>query len=144
MDKKSKQQELQKIVIEIENYKRIMEGISRQIQLIEGTMIELNSTIEVLTALSENKSGTPILVPIGSNSFVKAELKDTERVIFGIGANISVEKTIADAKKGLDTRGEELKTAMEKIEKNAVGVNNKLIELNSQYERLVGEMQAQG
>lgn len=144
MDKKSKQQELQGIIVEIENYKRRMEGLSRQGQLIENTILELNSTIEALSALSENKPGTSILVPIGSNSFVRAELKDTERVIVGIGANISAEKNIADAKKSLEIRGEELKAALEKIQKTAIDVNNKLIELNSEYERLIGEIQAQG
>ena len=141
MDKKSKQQELQEIVIEVENYKRRMEGMSRQSQAINDMIIELNSTIDALGGLSENKPGTAILVPIGSNSFARAELKDNERVIVGIGANISVEKTIADAKKSLETRIEEMKDTMEKIQKSAVEVNNRLLELNSEYERLIREMQ---
>lgn len=143
MDKKSKQQELQGIIVEIENYKRRIEGLSRQIQLIENTMIELNSTIEAINALAENKPGTPILVPLGSNSFVRAELKDTEKIIIGIGANISIEKSLADAKKSLESRGEELRATMEKIQKAAIEVNNKLLDLNAESERLIREIQGE-
>jgi prefoldin alpha subunit len=141
MDNKSKQQELQEIMFEVENYKRRMEGLSRQSQAINDMVIELNSTIEALEGLSESKSGTSILVPIGSNSFIRAELKDTENIIFGIGANISVEKTTADAKKILEARGEELKVSMEKIQNAAVDVNKRLLELNAESEKLIREIQ---
>ncbi len=143
MDKMTKQQELQGIVGEIENYKRRMEELSRQGQLIENTALELNSTIEALNALAENKPGTTILVPLGSGSFARAELKDTEKVIVGIGSNISVEKNTADAKKVIETRVEELNSTFEKIQKTAIGVNNKLIELNSEYERLIRAIQVE-
>ncbi len=137
MDKMTKQQELQGIVGEIENYKRRMEELSRQGQLIENTALELNSTIEALNALAENKPGTTILVPLGSGSFARAELKDTEKVIVGIGSNISVEKNTADAKKVIEARVEELNSTFEKIQKTAIGVNNKLIELSAESERLI-------
>ena len=131
MDGINKREELQKLMAESEEYKKRMEDVSRQIQLIGATQTELKSTITALDALKENKSGTEILVPLGSNSFIRAELKDTEKVLIGVGANISLEKTTDGAKGFLESRGEEMNNTIVKLQTIAKEINMTMVQMHS-------------
>jgi len=134
--------ELQKLYFEAEHYRRHLESISGQMQLIEAARNELETAVKALDSLEEAKAGDEILVPIGSGSFIKGEIKDTENMIIGIGTEISVEKGVNEAKKILDRRKKDMLDALEKLRKNAMEMNEKLMQLNSESEKLVREIQA--
>ena len=142
MESIDKRQELQRVLVELETYKRQMESLRNEIQLLGSTMEELGSSLTALDALKENKAGTEILVSIGSGSFIRAELKDAGKVIVGAGAGVSIEKEVDEAKEILKKRGEEITKTMEKLQEGAVELNNMLIKLNEEYERLAREIQA--
>ena len=139
--KADKQRELQRILIEADNYKKQIDSLSAQIQIVENKRMEIDSTIETMDSLKENRIGTEILVPIGSNSFVRAELKDNKKVIVGIGAGISVEKTIDEAKEILKLRSKELENTMNKLQSAVAEIKNKLLELDSISKKLIQELQ---
>ncbi|HDH40872.1 MAG TPA: prefoldin subunit alpha [Candidatus Altiarchaeales archaeon] len=139
--KADKQRELQRILIEADNYKKQIDSLSAQIQIVENKRMEIDSTIETMDSLKENRIGTEILVPIGSNSFVRTELKDNKKVIVGIGAGISVEKTIDEAKEILKLRNKELENTMNKLQSAVAEIKNKLLELDSISKKLIRELQ---
>jgi len=139
--KADKQRELQRILIEADNYKKQIDSLSAQIQIVENKRMEIDSTIETMDSLKENRIGTEILVPIGSNSFVRTELKDNKKVIVGIGAGISVEKTIDEAKEILKLRSKELENTMNKLQSAVAEIKNKLLELDSISKKLIRELQ---
>jgi len=127
--------------MEADNYKKQIDSLSGQIQLLENTRMETGSAIMAMGSLKENNIGTEILVPIGSNSFARAELKDNKKVIVGAGAGISVEKTIDEAKEILKSRNNELENTMNKLQNAIVEINNKLLELDSISRKLIRELQ---
>jgi len=135
-------EELQRMYFEAENYKRQLEGISAQIQVLEAAMAETEAAIKALDSLREAKKGDEILVPIGSGSFIKGEIKDKESVIIGIGAGISVEKKVSEAKKILEAREKDMKDTLEKLRNGATQANKKLMELSSKSEGIMQEIQA--
>ncbi|RLI90093.1 MAG: prefoldin subunit alpha [Candidatus Altiarchaeales archaeon] len=139
--KADKQRELQRILIEADNYRKQIDSLSAQIQIVENKRMEIDSTIETMDSLKENRIGTEILVPIGSNSFVRAELKDNKKVIVEIGAGISVEKTIDEAKEILKMRNKELENTMNKLQSAVAEIKNKLLELDSTSKKLIRELQ---
>jgi len=143
MEVKDKRQELQRILMELETYRRQMDSLRNEIQLLDSTMAELRSSLTALDALKENKAGTEILVSIGSGSFIRAELKDVERVIVGVGAGISIEKNVDEGRKILEARSEEITKTMEKLQKSVVELNDRLVKLNDEYQRLMREIQAE-
>jgi len=143
MEVKDKRQELQRILMELETYRRQMDSLRNEIQLLDSTMAELRSSLTALDALKENKAGTEILVSIGSGSFIRAELKDVERVIVGVGAGISIEKNVDEGRKILEARSEEITKTMEKLQKSVVEINDRLVKLNDEYQRLMREIQAE-
>jgi len=142
MEGKDKQSELRDVIARTEGYKRQLGEMASQMQMVNAALDEIDITSDALDSLKENKKGTEILVPIGSGSYAKAELKDNEKVLINLGANISAEKTIADAKKILEAKKEKLNAARKKIGETAAELENKLAELNEVGEGLVREMQA--
>jgi len=105
-------------------------------------MAETEAAIRALDSLKEAKKGDEILVPIGSGSFIKGQIKDKENVIIGIGAGISVEKKVSEAKKILKEREKDVKDTLEKLRSGATEANKKLMELNSKSEEIIREIQA--
>jgi len=137
-----KREELQGLYFEAENHRRQLESISAQIQVLEMAMAETESAIKALDSLKEAKKGDEILVPIGSGSFIKGQIKDKENVIIGIGARISVEKKVSETKKILKEREKDVKDTLEKLRSGATEANKKLMELNSKSEEIIREIQA--
>ncbi len=135
--KENPQEELQKILIELENYKRQLEILEKEDHLMDSTLLELNSTQRALEAVKKNKPGKEILVPLGSGSYIKGELKDTEKVLIGVGAGVSIEKTVEEAGKTLQEREKTLTKSREELQKKATELNDKILELNSQAEELI-------
>jgi len=135
-------EELQRMYFEAENYRRQLESISAQIQVVDAAMAETESAMIALDSLKEAKAGDGILVPIGSGSFIKGEIKDKESVIIGIGAGISVEKNVSEAKKILEAREKDMKDTLEKLRNGATQANKKLMELSSKSEGIMQEIQA--
>ena len=137
-----KQEELRDIVAQLEAHKGQLDALSRQAQLIDSAILEIQTTIQAMNSLKESKVGTEILVALGSDSFVRAKLEDTEKVLTGVGASISVEKKVDDAIETLKSRGDDLSKTLEKLQKTALEVNTRAASLNSIAEKLLAEIQA--
>ena len=138
------QQELQKVVVEAENYKRQIDASSNQLKLLEGIFLELEETLKAIESIKKAKTGGEMLVPIGSDSYIKAELIDNKNVILGIGAKVSCEETIGDAKKTLEDRKEKVAAELKKMHDLVENMNARQAELNHRYEHLVREIQQAG
>jgi prefoldin alpha subunit len=134
------QEELQKILLELENSRRQIDAINKQMEVLELTLSELNSTQEVSNYLKENKPGKEILVPIGSGSYIKAKLKDTEKVLIGVGAGISIERSVEEAERILAERKKNLSKAIENLHNKTVELNNRISQLTPTAERLVQKL----
>lgn len=65
---------------------------------------ELATSEATLEGMQTLKKGDEILVPIGASSFIRARIDDTEKVIVGVGSNVSVDKTLGDATASIQER----------------------------------------
>src|SRR5437660_10995445 len=95
------------------------------IQYLANAALDLRSRMEIVTAaLSETLTAistlegtrgksvdTETLLPIGSGSFVKAKLADSQNIIIGVGAGVCIEKPLEDSMKDLRLRSSELEKA---------------------------------
>ncbi|MFH1403170.1 MAG: prefoldin subunit alpha [Candidatus Altiarchaeota archaeon] len=136
------QADMQSIMLQLESGKRQLEAMTRQGQLIESAIAEINSTIEALDAIKETEEGTELLVSIGSGSFIKVSLKDNEKVIVGVGAGVSLEKKLPESLKTLNSRKDELRKSLEKISKSAAELTGRIEELNMVAQAVIRDSQS--
>lgn len=112
MAKANSEQELQRLSVEMRYLEQTAETLQQRIGMVNAAITDLTYANMTLDGIEKEKENSELLVPIGGNSYVKAKLADTNKVIVGMGAGISVEKTVADAKITLKERLDELEKTM--------------------------------
>jgi len=80
--------------------------------MVNAAITDLTYANMTLDGISAEKENAELLVPIGGNTYVKAKIADTNKIIVGVGAGVSVEKTLPDAKVTLKERLDELEKTM--------------------------------
>jgi prefoldin alpha subunit len=75
-------------------------------------------------------------VPIGGGSFVKAKLESSDKVIVGMGAGVSIEKTIAEAKTTIQNRINDMEKTMTSLRQQLIQVVNRMQENRDKLEEL--------
>jgi len=138
------QQELQKVMYQADIYRKHIEEINEQVSMIDMTIKTMEATIEALNLLNKTEIDTEILVPLGSNCFARAKLSDNKDVILGIGAGISVEKTIPESVKSLDESIENLNGATAEMQKKSAEIENLIAQLDKAGEQIIRAAQEQG
>ncbi len=109
------EQDPRAIAMQYRELQKRAEMLQQQMNMIRvsvGDCSKALSTIEVLSTVNE---GTEVKVPIGSGSFVYANIARVDTVLVDIGAGISVERSLADAKEFMEGRREKLEKAFENM-----------------------------
>ncbi len=109
------QQQLSELSEKHQVYQYQAESIAQQINMVNVTIRDVETALITITALKNEPSGIETLVPIGFGSFVKANLTNTDTIVVGIGAGVSIEKKIDDAKSFLEKRKDELTKYYEQL-----------------------------
>jgi len=109
-----------------------VEQITEYMEKLQMQQKELDTSIEALTELQKIDLNTELLAPVANGIFLKAELKDNQKLVVNVGADVSTEKTIPE----VITLLEEQK---EKITENIVEAENVLQELYRHGHKLYQE-----
>lgn len=109
------QQQLAELSEKHQVYQYQAEALAQQINMVKLTIKDVETALTTIAALKDEPAGKETLVPIGFGSFVKATLSSPDKVVVGIGAGVSVEKNIDDAKTFLEKRKDELTKYLEQL-----------------------------
>ncbi|MDH5449159.1 MAG: prefoldin subunit alpha [Candidatus Bathyarchaeota archaeon] len=129
---------------------RLLEGtadaLQNRVNLVSAATTELAFASATMEGLEKEKKGTPLLVPIGGGSFIKAEVATTETMVVGIGAGVSVETSRDEARQTLEKRMAELETSRNNLQQQLAQVIAKMRTKRQQLDevsvRLSGRRQA--
>jgi len=131
------QQKLQQIFNELQNYEAMADLLRQQINMIANSLTELSMTVETIKTIKGLKLGTEILVPIGSDSFVTTKLAATDKVITGLGADVSAEQSVDGAKQMLEVRIAELGRVLEQARQELEKIGKQIEELRPEADRIL-------
>jgi prefoldin alpha subunit len=137
----NKDEELNRYMVQIEQYKEQMGQLEMQFQYIHATLADYNKAKMTLENLSNADVGSEVLVPIGGGAFIGATAKNTSKVLMDIGGNIVTEKTPEDAIKKIDERLENLEKTQEKMNEMMQNLQNEAAEVSAKAQKLVSEQQ---
>jgi prefoldin alpha subunit len=127
----------QQILAEINDYQAAADIIRQQIEVLTASFSELMMTSETIKTLEKLKPETEILVPIGSNSYLTAKIVHTDRVIIGLGAEISAQKRSAEAIQMLEDRMTEVGNAIQQMRQELEKIDAKIDSLRPEAEKLL-------
>jgi len=134
---KEEQQRLQQIFNELQNCEAMAELLKQQMNIMANSLTELSTTVETIKTIKGLKPNTEILVPIGSDSFVTAKLAVTDKVITGLGADVSAEQNVDGAKQMLETRIAELERVLEQARQELEKIGKQMEELRPEADRIL-------
>ena len=106
------EEELRRLSVEMRYLEQTADTLQQRISMVNAAISDLTYASMTLEGIEKEKENAELLVPIGGNAYVKAKLADTNTVIVGMGAGVSMEKTLAEAKITLKERLDELVKTM--------------------------------
>ncbi len=106
------EEELRRLSVEMRYLEQTAEALQQRISMVNTAITDLTYANATLDGIEKEKENAEMLVPIGGSSYVKVKLADPNKVIVGLGAGVSVEKTLTDAKATLKERLDELEKTM--------------------------------
>jgi len=135
------EEELRRLSVESRLLEQTAEAVQSRVNMVNAVVSDLTYASVSLEGLEKEKADTELLVPIGGSSYVKAKLENTDRLIVGIGAGVSVEKTLPETKEIIKRRLEELEKARLSLQTQFSQVVDKINENRAKFETLVAQVQ---
>jgi len=106
--KRKEEEELRKLSVEMRFLEQTAETLQQRISMVNAAMTDLTYASMTLEGVEKEQENAELLVPIGGGSYVKAKLTNSDKVIVGMGAGVSIEKSVSEAKAILKERLDEL------------------------------------
>ena len=128
------QTRINELVAQISQLEAQGEQMGKQYEALNAYYTEMILTVAALEEIKQSKVGTEILVPIGSNSWIRATLSDVKEVIFGLGANVSAETDVVNARDNIQERMKEAQSALQQT-------GSQLEQIQTIIERFRSELQ---
>ncbi len=118
------------------------EAIVQQLGLFQLSIEGCEKARKAVEAMEAAEDGQDMLVPIGQGSFIHARLASKEKVVVGVGAGVSIEKSAKDAKDALSQRKAQLSEASAKLNQTLSRIEaemGKIQSIAAQYEKQFAE-----
>jgi len=137
------EEELRKLSVELRFLEQTAEAIQSRINMVNAVITDLTYANMAMEGLEKEKKNSELLVPIGGNSYIKAGLENPDKVIVGMGAGVSVEKTLQEAKEIIKKRLENLQKTRISLQQQLAQVEERISEDREKFESLVAELRGE-
>ena len=106
------EEELRKLSVEMRYLEQTAETLQQRISMMNAAMTDLTYANMTLEGIEKEKENAELMVPIGGSSYIQVKLANADKVVVGLGAGVSVEKTLPEAKAIVKERLDELEKTM--------------------------------
>jgi prefoldin alpha subunit len=137
------EEEIRKISVELRLLEQTAETLQSRISMLNAVTTDLTYANMALESLEKEKENSELLVPIGGTSYIRAKLDNPDKIIVGIGAGVSVEKTRQEAKDVIKNRLEELEKARTSTQQQFVQVADRINKDRERFETLVATVRGE-
>jgi prefoldin alpha subunit len=131
------EEELRKTSVELRLLEQTADALQARLNMINAVATDLSYANTTLESLEKEKESSELLVPIGGTSYIKAKLDNPDRIIVGIGAGVSVEKTRQEAKEIMKKRSDDLEKTKMSMQQQFTQVMQKINEDREKLDALV-------
>lgn len=139
----SAEEEVRRLVVELRLLEGTAETLQSRMNFMNAVLAELNMANRTLEGLGEKEREDSIFVPIGGGSYIKAELENTDQVIYGIGAGVAMEKTMQEAKTEIMNRISEISKTRVALEQQLGQVLQRFNEDQARFQELTAPAKGQ-
>lgn len=135
----NKDEELQRYMMQIEQYKEQLTNLEMQISYIQSAVAEYNRAKVTVENLEKLDKETEMIIPIGGGAFINAKPTNSSKVLVDIGSGYVAEKKYEDAAKKINERIEMLEKTHEKIKSMTEQLESEATEISQKAQKLANE-----
>jgi prefoldin alpha subunit len=133
----SKEEEINRLSVEMNLLEQTAGTLQQRIGMINAAINDLTYANMALEGILKEKDNAELLVPIGGSSYIKAKLASRDTVIVGMGAGVSVEKNVPEAKQIVKERLDELKKTVNSAQQQFAQVVQRINTGRNQLQNLL-------
>jgi prefoldin alpha subunit len=134
------EEQLRRLSVELQLLEQTAENMQSRLNLLNAAITDLTYAGLTMDGLEKEKDNVELLVPIGGSSYIKAKLDSIDKLIVGIGAGVSVEKTLPETKEVIKNRREELEKTRLSLQTQFSQVVDKINDDRRQADSLIAQM----
>lgn len=134
------EEELRKLSVEMRFLEQTAETLQQRISMINAAMTDLTYANMTLEDVEQEKEDAELLVPIGGSSYIKVKLANPDKVVVGMGAGVSIEKTLPEAKAIVKERLDELEKTMAAAQQQFAQVADRINADRNRLESLLAKV----
>jgi len=135
------EQEMRQGMAALEAYKAQLEAMNEQGQLLQMSLEDYSRAKDTLEAISKVQPGEEMLMPVGGSAYVYATIARSDRVLFGVGTGVSMDKPIEEAVTTAAGRIGELLDALKKVGESRTVIEAKMQQLSQHLQQEYQKMQ---
>ncbi len=135
-------EDIQKLSSQFQQLQYQAEALSQQLNMVSASLADTEKALNTIAGFEGVEDEHEILIPIGMGTNIMAKMSKPDTVIMEIGAGISMEKDMDNAKKSLGIRKEELTKFHQTIQNNQDQIATKMHEIESVVTTAVKAQQA--
>jgi len=137
------EEEIRKISVELRLLEQTAETLQSRLSMLNAVAQDLTYANMTLESLEKEKENSEILVPIGGTSYIRTKLDNPNKIIVGIGAGVSVEKTRQEAKDVINKRLEDLQKARTATQQQFAQIAERINEDRERFEALAAAVRGE-
>ena len=122
------EEEVRKLSMQLRYFEQTAENLQQRLSMLNAALTDLSYANMTLESLEQEKENSQMLVPIGGSSYISVKLADANKVVVGLGAGVSIEKTVPEAKVIVKER-------MEELQKTQVSVQQQLGQISERIDQ---------
>jgi len=136
----SEEEEFRRLAVELRILESTAETIQARINMVNTVLTDLNYANMTLESIEKEEENADLLVPVGGGSYVKAKLQEKNTVLVGMGAGVTVEKTLAQAKETVQNRISQLEKTRASLQQQFTQIIEKIREDRAQLEEISAKL----
>jgi prefoldin alpha subunit len=130
-------EELRRLSMEMRYLEQTADALQQRIQMVNAAITDISYANMTLDGIEKEKENAELLIPIGGSSYMKVKIADSNKIIIGVGAGVSVEKTLLEAKATLKERLDELEKTMNAAQQQFTQVAERINSGRSRLESML-------
>lgn len=131
------EEEFRRLNMELRLLEQTAEALQSRMNMVNSAVADLTYAQMTLDGLEKENEKSELLVPIGGTSYIRAKLDNPDKIIVGMGAGVSVEKTRQEAKEIIKKRQQDLDKAKTSVQQQFAQVAEKINQDRERIEALV-------
>lgn len=136
----SDEEKLQSMIAELRLLEAYLNEVNARQSLLVRILTESRAALEALNALPTDKDAD-VLTPIGGGLFIHMKVKSVQKLVVGVGAGVTIEKSREEAKRMVKERIDELQKGISTLEEQKNNLVNRINAIRGAINQMVSSAQ---